>query len=163
MERNIEMKALQDNRIAYLQITTKIVSAYVSNNPVPSAELSKLISATHSTLTTLSLCEAESAAPASPRKPMVPINKSVHHDYLVCLEDGKQFRSLKRHLCTSHGMTPEDYRSKWGLPLTYPMTASSYSERRSALAKGFGLGRNRSAQPKPATALAKRGPKPRKP
>lgn len=155
------MTILQDNSIAYLELTAEIVSAYVANNPVPAGELAKLISETLSTLTTLSSGEEEVAAPVFTRKPAVPINRSVDHDHLVCLEDGKKFKSLKRHLLASHSMTPEDYRSKWGLPSTYPMTAPAYSETRSALAKGFGLGRNRSIQQEPAAAPGKRGRKPK--
>lgn len=140
----------KENDIFYLDFTVDIVSAYVLNNPVPAGELPKLISGIHAKLRTLATAPSEAPSAAAARKPAVSINRSVQPDYLVCLEDGKKFRSLKRHLLTSHGMTPEDYRSKWNLPSTYPMTASDYSEKRSVLAKEFGLGRSRLAQPAPS-------------
>lgn len=120
-------------------LTTDIVAAYVSHNSVAAADLSKLIADTHAALrglgTTPSTEVTEKLAPA------VPTRKSVTPDFLVCLEDGKKFKSLKRHLATHHHLTPEKYREKWGLPQDYPMTAPSYSATRSALAKANGLGR----------------------
>lgn len=146
----------QDDNIFYLEITVDIVSAYVLNNPVPAGELAKLISDIHSKLRTLAAAPSEAPSAAATRKPAVSINRSVQPDHLVCLEDGKKFLSLKRHLRASHGMSPEDYRSKWNLPPTYPMTAASYSEKRSVLAKEFGLGRSRPAPPAPAPSRRKK-------
>lgn len=119
-----------------LELTTEIVAAYVSNNPVQSSELSNLIRNVHSTLTGLS----GSASSAIDVKPAIPVKKSVTDDYIICLEDGKKFKSLKRHLRAKYDMTPEEYREKWGLPYDYPMVAPSYARKRSKLAKEMGLG-----------------------
>lgn len=122
-----------------VELTADVVSAYVSNNPVPAAELAALIGQIHFSLRALT-----SGAPAEapePQKPAVPIKKSVAPDYIVCLEDGKQFKSLKRHLMTQYELTPDEYRAKWNLPADYPMVASNYAATRSALAKKMGLGR----------------------
>ena len=119
-----------------LELTTEIVAAYVSNNPVQSSELSNLIRSVHSTLTGLSGSSAE----AVDIKPAIPVKKSVTDDHIVCLEDGKKFKSLKRHLRAKYDMTPEEYREKWGLPYDYPMVAPSYARKRSKLAKEMGLG-----------------------
>jgi predicted transcriptional regulator len=125
----------------YVELAAEIVSAYVSNNAVPSAELSALINDVHSAL--LRTANGASAAPVEAQKPVVPIKKSVTPDYVICLEDGKQFKSLKRHLRTQYDMTPEQYRQKWGLPLDYPMVAPNYAKARSDLAKEMGLGQQR--------------------
>ncbi|WP_024586011.1 MucR family transcriptional regulator [Aliihoeflea sp. 2WW] len=122
-----------------IELTAEIVSAYVSNNPVPAAELAALIAAVHSALVTLgtpSVPEPEKA-----QKPAVNPKKSVFPDYIISLEDGKHYKSLKRHLMANFGLTPEEYRSKWGLPSDYPMVAPNYAAARSALAKQMGLGR----------------------
>lgn len=119
-----------------LELTTEIVAAYVSNNPVQSSELSNLIRSVHDTLQGLSSPVPE----ASEAKPAIPVKKSVTDDYIICLEDGKKFKSLKRHLRAKYDMTPEDYREKWGLPYDYPMVAPSYARKRSKLAKQMGLG-----------------------
>jgi predicted transcriptional regulator len=128
----------------FIELTASIVSAYVGNNPVPAAELPALINQVHGALTRVS---GNGAAPLSteqaPAKPAVPVKKSVTAEYLVCLEDGKRFKSLKRHLRTQYGMTPEQYREKWGLPLDYPMVAPNYAVARSQLAKQMGLGQQR--------------------
>lgn len=145
----------QDRNDTYLELTAEIISAYVSNNAVPASELYNLIADIHKSLTTLASGEAE--APAEVLIPAVPIKKSVHADYIVCLEDGKKFKSMKRHLATHHGLTPEEYRAKWDLPSDYPMTARAYSEARSAMAKASGLGRKPAPEPVPA----KRGRKPK--
>jgi predicted transcriptional regulator len=129
--------AIIDNSI--VELTADVVSAYVSNNPVPAAELAALIGQIHSSLRALG-----SGAPAEmpePQKPAVPIRKSVAADHIVCLEDGKQFKSLKRHLMSQYGLTPDEYRAKWNLPADYPMVAPTYAATRSALAKQMGLGR----------------------
>jgi len=122
----------------YIDLTANIVSAYLSNNPTPASEIPNLISQVHSALTRVS--SGRSEAPAEPAKPAVSLKKSINPDYLVCLEDGKRFKSLKRHLRTQYNMTPEQYRDKWGLPPDYPMVAPNYAVARSQLAKKMGLG-----------------------
>lgn len=119
-------------------LTVEIVSAYVSNNAVPLAELPDLITRMYSVLS--SLVSGTAPAALEDLKPAVNPKKSVFPGHIVCLDDGKQFRSLKRHL-SKLGMTPAEYRAKWNLPADYPMTAPDYSAKRSALAKSFGLGR----------------------
>src|SRR3954469_5919284 len=125
----------------FIDLTTTIVSAYVSNNPMPAAELPALISQIHAALLRVSSGRAE--LPLEPAKPAVPVKKSMTADYLICLEDGKRFKSLKRHLRTQYGMTPEQYRDKWNLPPDYPMVAPNYAVTRSQLAKKMGLGQPR--------------------
>jgi predicted transcriptional regulator len=125
----------------YIQLTANIVSAYVSNNTVPSGEISGLISQVYSALMRVS--GGQPAAPAGPLKPAVSVKRSITPEYLVCLEDGKKFKSLKRHLRTQYDMTPEKYREKWGLPADYPMVAPNYAAARSQLAKQMGLGQQR--------------------
>lgn len=127
-----------------LGLTTEIVAAHVSNNPVSVDELPKLIREVHASLKQMGTgSETVEEKPA----PAVPIKKSVTPDYLICLEDGKKLKMLKRHLKTVYDMTPEDYREKWGLPPDYPMVAPNYAKRRSKLAKEIGLGtRSRSQQ-----------------
>lgn len=123
------------------QMTAELVAAYVAYNPVPAADLPALIGDVHSALARLdSQVEAEVS---EPQKPAVSVRKSVADDHLVCLEDGKKFKSLKRHLSAVHGMTPEQYRAKWGLPENYPMVAPNYSATRSNLAKTSGLGKRK--------------------
>lgn len=142
-----------------LEIVVDVVSAYVSRNPVPVAEVPNLIASVYESINSLS-------SPAVPKpgemKPAVSIKKSVTPDYIVCLEDGKKFKSLRRHLSTAFGMTPDEYRAKWNLPADYPMVAPNYREQRSALAKAAGLGRKPGAKAidKPGTskAAAVKGP-----
>jgi Predicted transcriptional regulator len=122
-----------------IELSTEIVSAYVSHNAVSPGDLPKLIVDVHSALRTLKTNEVP--APVEELKPAVPIRKSVANDYIICLEDGKKFKSLKRHLRTHYNLSPEEYREKWGLPADYPMVAPSYSATRSKLAKDNGLGR----------------------
>lgn len=118
-------------------MTTDIVSAYVSNSTVAPEGLADLITSVHTALTGMS----SSAEPEpEPQAPAVPIRKSITPDYLISLEDGGRYKSLKRHLSTKYGMTPEQYRAKWGLPYDYPMVAPNYAKARSALAKSMGLG-----------------------
>ena len=133
---------MADNNDALVGLVADIVSAYVSNNSVPTADLPNLIATTHAAITGL---RAEAAAPVVEEKPTpaVTIKKSITADYIVCLEDGKKFKSLKRHLRSAYGMTPEEYRARWGLPVDYPMVAPSYAEARSSLAKKMGLGQLR--------------------
>ena len=121
-----------------MEFTVKIVSSYVSNNTLPAEELPKLIAATH-----LALSRVGGEPVATDReelKPAVSVKRSVTPDYIVCLEDGKKFKSLKRHLRTHYNLSPEQYREKWGLPHDYPMVAPSYAAARSDLAKKMGLG-----------------------
>ena len=125
----------------YIELTASIVSAYVSNNSVPAQDLSALINQVHSALTRVSSGQGEIAA--EPLKPAVSVKKSITSDYIVCLEDGKKFKSLKRHLRTQYNMTPEQYRDKWSLPPDYPMVAPNYAVARSQLAKKMGLGQQR--------------------
>ncbi|MBD8066994.1 MucR family transcriptional regulator [Devosia sp. PTR5] len=122
-----------------LELSTEIVSAFVAHNSVSSGDLLRLISDVHGALQALH--DHEAPAPVEELKPAVPVKKSVAPDYIVCLEDGKKFKSLKRHLRTHYNLSPEEYREKWGLPADYPMVAPSYSATRSKLAKDNGLGR----------------------
>jgi predicted transcriptional regulator len=125
----------------YIELTADIVSAYVSNNSVSAGDIPGLINQVHSALMRVSGGQAET--PAEPLKPAIPIKKSITPEYIVCLEDGKKFKSLKRHLRTQYNMTPEQYREKWGLPPDYPMVAPNYAAARSQLAKQMGLGQQR--------------------
>src|SRR5215208_5853416 len=127
-----------------IELAAEIVSAFVSNNSVPVTELPALISNVHAALTKVASGSTQQPA-EEPKPPAVPIKKSVQPDYIVCLDDGRQFKSLKRHLRTVYGLTPEQYRAKWGLPADYPMTAPNYAAARSELAKQFGLGARRRA------------------
>lgn len=124
-----------------LELTADLVSAYVSNNPVPASELPNLIAEVHAALGRVG--DAPEQAAAEKQKPAVNPKRSVFDDYIICLEDGKKFKSLKRHLMTHFSLTPEQYREKWGLEPNYPMVAPSYAAARSALAKKTGLGRKR--------------------
>lgn len=122
-----------------VELSTEIVCAYVSHNALSPSDLPKLINEVHGALRVLQTSESQEQQ--EERKPAVPVRKSIAPDYIVCLEDGKKFKSLKRHLRTHYNLTPEEYRDKWGLPADYPMVAPSYSETRSRLAKVNGLGR----------------------
>jgi MucR family transcriptional regulator, transcriptional regulator of exopolysaccharide biosynthesis len=126
---------------SYIELTASIVSAYVSNNPVAAQDLSTLINQVHAALTRVSSGQGEAAS--EPLKPAVSVKKSITADYIVCLEDGKKFKSLKRHLRTQYNMTPDQYREKWSLPPDYPMVAPNYAIARSELAKQMGLGQQR--------------------
>src|SRR5262249_42218647 len=125
----------------FIKLTAEIVSAYVSNNSVSASELPGLINQVHSALTRVSTGHGE--APSEPLKPAISVKRSITPDYIVCLEDGKKFKSLKRHLRTQYNMTPEAYREKWDLPADYPMVAPNYAAARSQLAKQMGLGQQR--------------------
>src|SRR5471030_2329364 len=125
----------------YIELTAEIVSAYVSNNSVAAAEIPSLISQIHTALARVSGKSGD--APAEPLKPAVSVKKSITPEYVVCLKDGKKFKSLKRHLRTQYNMTPEQYREKWGLAADYPMVAPNYAAARSQLAKQMGLGQQR--------------------
>ena len=137
-----------------LALTAEIVSAYVSNNTLPAPELPPMIAAVHGKLAGL-------GAPAEPTIeliPAVPIKKSVFDDHLICLEDGRKLKTLKRHLAGAYGLSPAEYRAKWGLPADYPMVAPAYSRKRRELAKSIGLGR-RPVKPEKAKPKARRAAK----
>ena len=125
----------------YIELTAEIVSAYVSNNTVPASDIPSLINQVHAALARVSAKTGDT--PAEPLKPAVSVKKSITPEYIVCLEDGKKFKSLKRHLRTQYNMTPEQYREKWGLSADYPMVAPNYAAARSQLAKQMGLGQQR--------------------
>jgi len=127
-----------------LRMTAEVVAAYVRNNTLPTAQVAEVINAVY-----LSLRSLEAKSPeGKPEglKPAVPIRKSIAPDYLICLEDGKKLKMLKRHLRSTYGMTPDEYRQKWGLAPDYPMVAPNYAEQRSAFAKKIGLGRGTGRQ-----------------
>jgi predicted transcriptional regulator len=126
---------------SYIELTAGIVSAYVSNNVVPAGDISLLISQVHTALLRISNGQGELSV--DPARPAIAVKKSITPDYIICLEDGKKFKSLKRHLRTQYDMTPEHYREKWGLPPDYPMVAPNYAQARSQLAKKMGLGQQR--------------------
>jgi predicted transcriptional regulator len=151
-----------------MEMTVQLVSAYVQKNSVPISEFPVLIETVHTKLKSLSGLTVEEPAPAPEKlKPAVPVKKSITPEYLVSLEDGKHYRTLKRHL-SKLGLTPSEYREKWGLPYDYPMVARSYAAKRSELAKSMGLGRKANAdevapepEPEPAPEPKKRGRKPK--
>lgn len=120
-----------------LELTTQIVCAYVSHNPVPATEVSGLIGSVHRSISV----QGQSTVPEPQMEPAVPIRKSVTPDYIISLEDGRKFRTLSRHLMARYGLTPEQYRRKWGLPDDYPMVAPNYAVERSKIARSMGLGR----------------------
>jgi predicted transcriptional regulator len=122
-----------------MRMTTDIVASFVSNNTVSAEELADLIRSVHRAL--LGLKEDGGGAAAERRKPAVPVNRSVHNDYIICLEDGKKLKMLKRYLRSTYSMSPDEYRKRWGLPADYPMVAPSYAARRSEFAKKIGLGK----------------------
>ena len=127
-----------DSAELLITLTADIVAAHVSNNSVAVSDVSTLIGNVHAALAGLS---GTAAAPEIVLEPAVPVRNSVKRDYIVCLDDGKKLKMLKRHLMTHYGMTPDDYRAKWGLPADYPMVAPAYAEQRRELAKAIGLGR----------------------
>jgi predicted transcriptional regulator len=122
-----------------VELAAQVVAAYISNNPLPKGDLPDLILAVHSSLTRLGREPEQAQAQVEAKLPAVPVRKSITPDYLICLEDGKKFKSLRRHL-GALGLTPEQYRVKWKLPSDYPMVAPSYAAQRSALAIKLGLG-----------------------
>ena len=131
----------EDTTPNYVELAADVVSAYVSNNSVQPSELPSLIASVHASLQFVA--DGAKEQPSEPLVPPLPIKKSVQPDYIVCLEDGKRFKSLKRHLRTKYEMTPDQYRTKWGLPHDYPMVAPNYAARRSELARSLGLGQKR--------------------
>jgi predicted transcriptional regulator len=126
-----------------LRMTAEVAAAYVGNNSLPASQLPDVIKTIYSSIAAL---DGGTPLSAAGTKPMVPIKKSIAPDYIICLEDGKKLKMLKRHLRTSYGMTPEEYRIKWGLPADYPMVAPNYAAQRSAFAKKIGLGRKPGAR-----------------
>src|SRR3974377_551625 len=132
---------MAENTSTFIQLTASIVSAYVSNNSVPSAELPALIGQVHTALTRASSGYGE--MPGEIRRPAIAVEKTITPDNIICLEDGKRLKSLKRHLRSRYNLTPEQYREKWGLGSDYPMVAPNYAAARSRLAKQMGLGQQR--------------------
>jgi predicted transcriptional regulator len=144
-----------DGQNTVLDCTTSIVAAYVANNTIQKENLQTLILETFNSLTRIS----QPAAPIEELKPATPIKRSVQPDHIICLEDGKKFKSLKRHLRTHYNMTPDQYREKWGLPADYPMVAPDYARARSEMAKKMRFGRRQEpvavAEPVPAAKATK--------
>ncbi len=139
-----------------LELTSRIVAAYLSRNVVPAGDLPHLIRQTFVSLNGTS--QPDRAPAIEEQRPAVPVRKSVTADFIICLEDGKQFKSLKRHLMAKYGLTPEQYREKWKLPADYPMTAPSYAQQRSELARAAGLGKRPTPEPplEPAPPVRKK-------
>jgi predicted transcriptional regulator len=138
----------------FIELTADIVAAYVGNNAVSAADLPNLIRSIHTAISGISTGQTEVAA--APQTPAVSVRKSISPDFLICLEDGRRFKSLKRHLRTKYDLSPEDYRAKWGLPKDYPMVAPNYAAARSALAKSMGLGQGGRQAPKAKPVRAKK-------
>ncbi|MPY69352.1 MAG: transcriptional regulator [Alphaproteobacteria bacterium] len=124
-----------------LRMAVEVASAYLGNNSVPAGQVPEVINTIYTSLNALNGQVAQGSA--EPPKPAVSIRRSVHPDYIICLEDGKKLKMLKRHLRAAYGMTPDEYRAKWNLPADYPMVAPNYAEQRSAFAKKIGLGRKK--------------------
>ena len=135
------VKSTMSDPTSHVELAAEIVSAYVSNNSVPSGELPALLSDVHAAIVRVATGAQPVVVEAA--KPAVPPKKSITSDYIICLEDGRKFKSLKRHLRTQYNLSPEEYREKWGLPSDYPMVAPAYAKARSALAKQMGLGQQR--------------------
>ena len=146
---------MSEEQAAALDLTTGIVAAFVANNTIAAADLPGLIRQVHGALVAVS--SGASTEPVVPQAPAVSIKKSITPDHLICLEDGRKFKSLKRHLRSKFDLTPEQYRAKWGLPRDYPMVAPSYAEARSQLAKSMGLGQGGRVAKAKVTAKAGRG------
>jgi len=136
--------------IDLIELTAEIVASFVSCNPLPAADMPAFISSTYAALAALRIKSAPAPAPAAQPRAAVPIEDSVHEDYLVCLEDGRKLKSLKRHLQRHFAMTPDEYRTKWGLPADYPMVAPAYSALRSSIAKSHPAGAIKPRRGKPS-------------
>jgi predicted transcriptional regulator len=136
----------ENTRANYVDLAAGIVSAFVSNNSVPTSDLPALIASVHAALARVGGGAEEQ--PKEELRPAVPIKKSITPDYVICLDDGKKFKSLKRHLRTAYGLTPDQYRARWDLPSDYPMVAPNYAKARSELATKMGLGQKRRAPAK---------------
>jgi len=139
-------KPLMHDKSSLAKMTAEMVSAYLSNHNVPAQDVPELIRSVHQAIASISNGDATANAGMSAAKPAVPVKRSVTDAYIICLEDGLKFKSLKRHLRSAYGMSPEDYRAKWQLPHDYPMVAPNYAEHRSQLAKQIGLGRQKTAK-----------------
>jgi predicted transcriptional regulator len=148
------MDSVPQTQGGYVELAADIVSAYVSHNSVAASDLPGLINSVHKALQTVAAGGSQQEEPKA-LTPAVPIKKSVTPDFIICLEDGKKFKSLKRHLRTAYDMTPEDYRMKWSLPADYPMVAPNYAAARSNLAKQMGLGQQRKKSASSASTPAK--------
>jgi predicted transcriptional regulator len=144
---------LTEDYFSHIDLTAEIVSSYVSHNSVPPSELLQLISTVHAALRSLG---SEPKVEAQPLVPAVPIKKSVTPDWIISLEDGRKFKSIRRHLKAAYGMTPDEYRNKWGLPHDYPMVAPNSSEARSAIAKARDFGRKKGVVVEARASPAKR-------
>ncbi|MEY4249028.1 MAG: hypothetical protein RJA87_661 [Pseudomonadota bacterium] len=153
---NMSLPGEEQNNIDLLELTGDIVSAYVTKNSISAVDLPDLIRNVYATFSTLGHAQPVALA-ATVQKPAVSVSKSITEDYIVCLEDGKRLKMLKRYLRTQYGMTPEDYRRKWKLPADYPMVAPAYAERRSNFAKEIGLGRGVRKQTTIEKARGKKG------
>lgn len=136
-----------DDKAEIIEMTAEIVAAYVENNNISTGDLPALIQSVHRALS--SVASGVEAVEAAPKEPAVPVRRSITADFLICLEDGRKFKSLKRHLRTKYNMSPEDYRAKWGLAKDYPMVAPNYAKARSDLAKQMGLGQGGRQAAKP--------------
>jgi predicted transcriptional regulator len=134
-----------EDEVDYVSLATNIVSAYVSNNPIPTGELPSLITSVHASLQSV-VSPAKAQAAVEKPEPAVPVRKSITPDNIICLLDGKRFKSLKRHLRSKYDLSPEQYRAMFDLPADYPMVAPNYAAERSALAKKIGLGRQAGAR-----------------
>ena len=152
-QREQNLTDASENHAELLEYTAQIVAAHAANNHVPTADLAESIQSVFVSLSGLSIPEEE---PPVELVPAVPIKKSVTDEYIVCLEDGKQLKMLKRHLSTSYNLTPEEYRAKWGLAYDYPMVAPAYARKRQELAKKIGLGRKPAAKPAPKSRAKKK-------
>ncbi len=148
---------MSDTKAHTVEITTDIVAAYLSNNPMPAGDIQSLIQQVH--IAVVGMASGIRPVEAPPQAPAVSVRKSITPDHLICLEDGRKFKSLKRHLRSKYDLTPEQYRAKWNLPKNYPMVAPAYSEARSNLAKQIGLGKG-GRRRKPATKSASGPAKP---
>ena len=140
----------ENNNTLEVEVTSEIVAAYVSNNPLAADNLPGLIQSVHNAVKAIS--GKSNKKTAEKKTPAVPIKQSVHEDYIICLEDGQKFKSLKRHLRSHYDLSPQEYREKWGLPYDYPMVAASYAKKRSQLARDLGLGRKPGSKIKKAAS-----------
>ena len=152
---NTEFQVVKSDDL--LKLASEIVAAYVSNNPIPVSEVPAMIKSVHGTLG--GLAGAPQGEAPTAQKPAVPVKRSVNPDYIVCLEDGKKLKMLKRHLRSTYNMTPDEYRAKWGLAPDYPMVAPNYAEQRSEFAKKIGLGRGTGRQAARRSGAAAAAPK----
>ncbi len=146
VEEGIILMGGEVDRQELVELTADIVSAYVTDNTVVGQDVPMLISEVHEAL--VKAAQNRTAERSEELKPAVPIKKSISNEFLICLEDGKKFRSLKRHLMSHYNLTPEEYREKWNLPRDYPMVAPGYAKQRSELAKSMGLGQRKTARAK---------------